>query len=831
MTDWRTRLAKALVPNPSWEPRAKATTGGSVLSVYQNDIPLRMLANDPQAKAAAFLKAYRVGWFNKAERKISSDIANLARTVSPEDDSGDNESSVVEHDLFIPWEELDPIGQFLRLMEVPNPHQTGRQLFQKTQIRKDMAGWTYWYLENAGPKDSGVLPTAIYGISPARLTPSFDRRGQLIGWVMDRDSQNPVPFPTYEILPFVNASADDGYDGVGVVEAVWQELPLSEKMAQHTADVLSTGGRLAGMLWPKERTLDEPEFQDAQRAWRSVSSDNNAAKRLLIFPEPMEYAAGASTPAEIGIPELAMLNRDNILTAFPMSPYQLGVPMPGGLNSAETRREDRRDYWEGTIHPRVEELEETIQTGLLALYESVLGTTYDFDIEEPNLDDAGSLIEKAGAFAALTEKGFDQKEVIEVLGLDHIKWTKPVEVVEPGLTVAVGDTNRRDPAQTQQNLVKPAGPTKNAPMERRDRAVDTALRTAKGRLGLFLADQRDRVAENIRKTMPASKAERMKAQPTWWDAEFEDAELCKVMQGVYSQVAISALQGVADTLGRVVFKGATQSILNDLLTYGGERISDINARTLQALTIELAEGTRRGYSINQLIDGVPDEGFRGVSNIALDNGTPAFSDLRAETIARTETMLSYNRATVTGYGEFGVTHLLAYDGDGDAPCAERNGQEFTIAEAEAVEDHPNGTLVWSPVVDKARHEAKATEPQTIKVEPVIHVHMGDTKMAPPAITVEQPNVQVDIHPATVNLPDIRVEPANVQVDVHVPEQSPPAVNVPATVVNVPAPVVNIPVNLKADMPPDVRVVSMPPRLHDIKRDTKGKPTGSLETDL
>jgi hypothetical protein len=85
--------------------------------------------------------------------------------------------------------------------------------------------------------------------------------------------------------------------------------------------------------------------QDALRAWRNVASDPNAGPRLLLFPEPMEYAAGASTPAEIGIPELAALNRDNILTAFPISPYQLGVPMPGGLNSGESASEDRRDYW------------------------------------------------------------------------------------------------------------------------------------------------------------------------------------------------------------------------------------------------------------------------------------------------------------------------------------------------------------------------------------------------------------------------------------------------------------------------------------------------------
>ena len=709
MTDWRDA--------PYWQGivRPKAVVGGAALTAWANDVHIRSVSDDPCAKAAQFLQAYKVGWFYKAESKISGDIANLSVSVAHEDDTGQNESVVIEPDLFAPWESLDPIGQFLRLMERPNPNQTGRQLRQKTQIRIDMAGWSYWYLEGAGPAGSGLLPTAVYGISPTRLTPSFDKAGAVIGWVLDADQRGGgIPFETYEILAFVNASADDGWAGVGVVEAIWPEVPLSGQIAKHTSDLLSTGGRLAGMLWPKERALDEGEFLDAQRAWRNVASDPNAAKRLLLFPEPMEYAVGASSPAEIGIPDLANLNRDSILTAFPISPYQLGVPMPGGLNSAQQRVEDRRDYWEGTIHPRVELLEETIQVGFLSLYEAVMGTTYDFDIEIPNLDNAGSLLEKAGAMKALVSLGFTEESAIQALELDSLEWVKPEPMVVPplpdasGLSISVNDANRGDNSATSQSMGKAY--KASAAETARDHVTDPATARAKTSLEAFFADQKARVLANLRESLPAGKAERVKAQPTWWDAEFEDEELAKVMQGVYAEVGRGGLQNVADKLDRIIFKGATQSVLADLMTVGGQRIKGINEVTLQNITIELAEGTRRGYSIPQLIDGVPDEGYRGIANLT------QFSDIRAETIARTETMLSYNRATVTGYGEFGVTHLLAYDGDEDLECAARDGQEFTIEEAAAIDDHPNGTLVWSPVVDKGWHQpAPATT--TVNVEP------------------------------------------------------------------------------------------------------------------
>ena len=294
----------------------------------------------------------------------------------------------------------------------------------------------------------------------------------------------------------------------------------------------------------------------------------------------------------------------------------------------------------------------------------------------------------------------------------------------------------------------------------RDKATDNAGRVARSRLDTFFAEQRARVVDGIR-GLPGDKAARMKAQPTWWDPELEDAELRKAMADVYAMVGRAALQEVADTIGRIVFKGATQSVIADLLTYGGLHIKDINARTFQAITIELAEGTRRGYSISQLIEGVPDEGYRGVMGAGLDNGEKIWSDTRAETIARTESMQSYNRATVTGYSEFGITTLLAYDGDEDIPCAERDGQEFGIEEAmlEDELEHPNGTLGWSPVVDKSWHEPAP--------DPMVAI-MADALKAqaqPMSLLAEALKAQGERPPQEVTVtPQIFTEPVTVDIE-------------------------------------------------------------------
>jgi hypothetical protein len=264
-----------------------------------------------------------------------------------------------------------------------------------------------------------------------------------------------------------------------------------------------------------------------------------------------------------------------------------------------------------------------------------------------------------------------------------------------GSRTVVRDNTPRDNTNTQQVVVGKWADL--SPLEKHVKTRETIARAGTSNIRDFLTEQQDRVVADIRRTYSKvksteRKAWAAKADPEWFDAAAEDAALQKTLRSLYLAAGRGSLQVVADSLNRVVPNRAVDRVLTDLLEYGGERIRDMNAKTLQAITIELAEGTRRGYTVGQLIDGVPGEGFKGVLNVGMDNGVGVWGDARAETIARTETALSYNRAALDGYKEFRVTRVLAYDGDTDADCAARNGREFDIDDAFSIADHPNGTL-------------------------------------------------------------------------------------------------------------------------------------------
>lgn len=120
-----------------------------------------------------------------------------------------------------------------------------------------------------------------------------------------------------------------------------------------------------------------------------------------------------------------------------------------------------------------------------------------------------------------------------------------------------------------------------------------------------------------------------------------------------------------------------------LLAELGHRIVNITERTRQKVIVAVERGIADGLGAAEL--------GKVVEDIA------GFRPYRAEVIARTETNRVLNLSQLESFRASGITQVMAIDGDEDAECAARNGQTYSLEEALAIEDHPNGTLDWVPM--------------------------------------------------------------------------------------------------------------------------------------
>jgi hypothetical protein len=192
-----------------------------------------------------------------------------------------------------------------------------------------------------------------------------------------------------------------------------------------------------------------------------------------------------------------------------------------------------------------------------------------------------------------------------------------------------------------------------------------------------------------------------------WDEPKWNRRMREAMAPSLTRMAEGVDAGLRQLLGRTAGKAqstAAAGAVTRALTSAGTRITGLNARTrdsvLATVRRVVSHAVHDGLGVAEAGDLLEEE----INAAALVNGTSVWDELRAETVARTEMMTAYNDAALGSYADMDVTEVQAIDGDEDPECEERDGEVFSMEEAATIEDHPNGTLDWIPIVPEAPEE-------------------------------------------------------------------------------------------------------------------------------
>ncbi len=137
-------------------------------------------------------------------------------------------------------------------------------------------------------------------------------------------------------------------------------------------------------------------------------------------------------------------------------------------------------------------------------------------------------------------------------------------------------------------------------------------------------------------------------------------------------------------------------VASRLLKAAGLRLGlvDIRGDTKRAIFEAIEIGRERGYGPRKVAGLIREM-------VPAGRFVEAGSKYRSEMIARTETLHAQRMATLEFYKESPVVHkVVAFDGEGDPQCAQRNGQHYTLEQAEVEMNitHPNCVLAFGPVV-------------------------------------------------------------------------------------------------------------------------------------
>lgn len=181
----------------------------------------------------------------------------------------------------------------------------------------------------------------------------------------------------------------------------------------------------------------------------------------------------------------------------------------------------------------------------------------------------------------------------------------------------------------------------------------------------------------------------------------EDEFLDEVLRQWFELVGEMAFTEASAVLGTTVDWSLSNPYLSMLLNQLGARVTGINETTRQLVEDTIREALIDGTTIDELADrltAILEPTYRG----------------RAATVARTESMVGYARASTAAYEASGVvsevmvadngSHDEPYDGAADGlTCAGRNGLVVPLDRGNfhVESDHPNGSACVIPIVDEA----------------------------------------------------------------------------------------------------------------------------------
>lgn len=536
------------------------------------------------------------------------------------------------------------------------------------------------------------------------------------------------------------------YTGLGPLSVILREVGIDNVMTDFLKVFFDSGAMPRYALIPRDKDVEYSQAEaDAIKAnWMQRYGG------LMRSVEPA-FLAGIEDVKEIGfdLNEMAYEGLRNLTDAricmgLGVPPILVGAPI--GLERAtySNYEQARTAFYQDTVQPLWARIDDALTHNLLPDFEDRPGYELGFDTSDvPALQaDVTPTWTRSGAAIAqgwaTVNDGRREVGLPPVVGGDV--FLRSLVTVEVPAVAEQKQRSNGHAIDVQVREIKPAalgaGALYRLPMERRATLASAAKATIQ-RLGerfapilqTFFKEQGERVTaeatrSSAREDGVSSKVQRWRYWSEWhvvarddpnstetpeqiadhatrdvaaiqWSEE-EDL-LREVMQKLHITAGEAAALSVSELTGIAIAFDVSNPFVREVLRELAKRIVGINETTRDQVRKIVGDALDEGVSIDQLADRL-----RGLFNETYVS--------RSMSISRTESMVSYNKATVLGYQQSGVvgmvemadstTHCEDYGASDGLSCCDRNGLITSLDQADRhiQAEHPMGSLCLLPVL-------------------------------------------------------------------------------------------------------------------------------------
>jgi len=499
--------------------------------------------------------------------------------------------------------------------------------------------------------------------------------------------------------------------GLSPLHVLAKTVNLDMSMTDFAKVYFQNAGVPSGLLKVKRRLTSQDEATRIRARWRSSFGGTNNFHRVAVLDDDAEYQQMASAPADMALTELHNHTESRICSVLGVPPILISSNVGLQRSTFSNYREARFSFHSETLEPLIYRI--------VRFFNYCIGQEFEDEIAVDLTDMRGFLDDKESinsrASSLFSAGIITLNEAREMVGVDVLPDGEvrrlPTNIVEstmPSIVESLGTGFSGVLSEGKADPIAPRGRKLGIDLNRsRDRItqeftpqLDDYFKKLKNRVDGIVGRLMDREMDK--------EVDYTKAYPFTFGELVPDSEIGNLSEILYRMfVEVSKeTYGIVNTsgvAGEVTWSQASP-VVSRLLTEAPARAKIMHSTTQKNVQRLIQMAFERGYSIDQLARGVPNDNFSGIQSMMNENRN------RAKLIARTEIMRSQNITSIGLFKEQGFEYLRAYDVDGDPKdtyvpsgdpygrtCIQRDGQVYRADDARDIEDHPNGTLSWVPM--------------------------------------------------------------------------------------------------------------------------------------
>ena len=271
----------------------------------------------------------------------------------------------------------------LKLLENPNPHESGADLFESWYGFLEVAGNSYMELV-----ELDGTPRELYALRPDRMKVVPGRSGWPEAYEYSVDGRSVVFSydPARGRAPILHMRlfhpTDDHY-GMSPIEAAAFAIDIHNAAGTWNKALLDNAARPSGALVYKggdgAANLTEDQFERLKRELAENYQGAANAGRPLLLEGGLDWTAMGLSPKDMDFTEAKRAAARDIALAFGVPPMLMGIP---GDNTFSNYQEANRTFWRQTVLPLVSRTARALTRWIGPRFGEGLRLGYDTDAIE-----------------------------------------------------------------------------------------------------------------------------------------------------------------------------------------------------------------------------------------------------------------------------------------------------------------------------------------------------------------------------------------------------------------------------------------------------------------